>query len=363
MRAAWSVTLGFAALAVLPSPARADYKDSYRKGIELAEKGNWTEAARHMRAALAEQPREGEQVKLYGMRFEPYLPHYYLGLALSNAGDCEGALRAWDASQGQGAVQKTAQFKTLQKSREACQVRLAKKSPSAHPPGPDAAAVAQAVQAADGEIAKAEEAGRAIAALETDPLLAASWAQEAALGGGQKQARDLVASAKAKLQAAKDKRDLASIGEAREMASRASQQLDAVRQEAGRRREAARLTAEKKAADESRRTADKSPSPSPSPGPPAELLQAARAYFGGQYRAAADSLARVSYPGGPAAVQALLFRAAARHSLYVIGGQTDDALRQSALADVQALRKLDPRFTPDPQAFSPRFRQFFRTGS
>ena len=93
------LALGLAALALLAVPARADYKDSYRKGMELAEKGNWPEVARHMRAALEEQPREGEQVKLYGMRFELYLPHYYLGLALFNGGDCEGALRAWDSSQ------------------------------------------------------------------------------------------------------------------------------------------------------------------------------------------------------------------------------------------------------------------------
>ncbi len=360
MRCARRAALALAAL-LLASPARADYKDSYRKGVELAEKGNWAEVARHMRAALAEQPREGEQVKLYGMRFEPYLPHFYLGLAMANTGDCEGALAQWVTSQGQGAVQKTAHFKTLQKSRDACQTRVAKK-PTSPPSGPDPA-VGQAVQAAENELAKAEEASRALAALESDPLLAAGWDQDAALGGAQKQARDLAASARTKLQSAKGKGDLAQIAEAREMAARAAQQLEGVRQEGGRRRESARLAAEKKAAEDARRADLRSPTPSASAGPPAELLQAARAYFGGQYRTAADSLAKVTYPGGPAAVHALLFRAAARHSLYVMGGQKDDTLRQSALADVQALRKLDPRFSPDAVAFSPRFREFFRKGS
>jgi hypothetical protein len=362
MRCPRPAALALVGLILLASPARADYKDSYRRGVELAEKGNWAEVARHMQAALAEQPREGEQVKLYGMRFEPYLPHYYLGLALANTGDCEGALAKWVISQGQGAVQKTAHFKTLQKSRDACQTRVAKKPPSAAPAGPDPAAVSQAVQAAENELARTEEAGRALAALETDPLLAAGWEQDAALGGAQKQARDLAASARTKLQAARGKSDLAQLAEAREMAARAGQQLEAVRQEAGRRRESARLAADKKAAEDARRADLRSPTPSASAGPPAELLQAARAYFGGQYRTAADSLARVNYPGGPAAVHALLFRAAARHSLYVMGGQKDDALRQSALADVQALRKLDPRFSPDVQAFSPRFREFFKKG-
>jgi hypothetical protein len=360
-------TAALALLALLPARARADYKDNYRKGVELAEKGNWAEVARHMQAALSEQPREGEQVKLYGMRFEPYLPQYYLGLALFNTGDCEGALRAWDASAGQGAVQKTAQFKTLQKDRDACQQRVAKKSPTP-PSGPDPAAVAAAVKAAEAEIAKAEEAGRGLATLEADPALAAGWAQDAALGGSVKQARELIAAARGKLNAAKAKGDLAQLADARDTATRAAQQMEGVWQEAGRRKEAARLAAEKKAAEDARRGADlRSSSPGVPPpaaaGPPAELVQAARAYFGGQYRAAAEALAHVSYASGPAAVQALLFRAAARHSLYVIGGQKDDGLRQSALSDVQALRKLDPRFTPDPQAFSPRFRTFFKSGS
>jgi hypothetical protein len=209
------------------------------------------------------------------------------------------------------------------------------------------------VQAAEGEIGKAEEAGRGLAGLEADPLLAAGWAQDASLGGAQKQARDLVAAARSKLQAAKGKGDLVQLAEAREMAARAGQQLEAVHQEAGRRRDAARLAA-------GRPPAATAAPPAPSSGPPAELLQAARAFFGGQYRVAADSLSRVSYTGGPAAVHALLFRAASRHALYVIGGQKEEALRDSARADVQALRKLDPRFAPDPQAFSPRFREFFR---
>jgi hypothetical protein len=57
--------------------------------------------------------------------------------------------------------------------------------------------------------------------------------------------------------------------------------------------------------------------------------------------------------------QILLFRAAARHGLYVTGGQTDDALRRQALIDAMACRRQSPALVPDAEAFSPRFREFF----
>ena len=84
--------------------ARADYQNAYKKGLDAVQRRAWADAAREMRAALGEQPTEGEQIKLYGMRFETYLPHYYLGLAHFGAGDCSQALRAWSDSESQGAV-------------------------------------------------------------------------------------------------------------------------------------------------------------------------------------------------------------------------------------------------------------------
>ena len=91
-------------------------------------------------------------------------------------------------------------------------------------------------------------------------------------------------------------------------------------------------------------------------------MQAARAYFAGDYRRATDALAQVDYPAGKAAAQARLFRAAARDALVVTGGQSDDTLRTAALADVQACRGLEPTLVPDAQAFSPRFVAFFTKG-
>jgi hypothetical protein len=378
---AWacSALVALAGLLAGGSPARADYREAYKKGVEAAGKGNWEEVARQMRAALAEQGREGEQIKVYGMRYEDYLPHYYLGLALANAGDCAGAVKEWDASQSQGAIQKSPQFKNLQKKRSECDVRLAAagpptpsvKAPTPKPAatGPDPAAVAQAAQAAELELSRADEAARGVAALESDPTLAPVWQQDDSLGPAQKRARELLASARSKLDAGKRGADLAPLGEARDLAVRAAQQFERVRQDAPKRRE--QRLAELKKLDEDRRRAEARPASPPTPpaspsarrGPPAELVQAARAYFDGRYRDAADILVRTTPQSGPPAVQAYLFRAAARHALYLVGGKSDDALRRAALDDVSACRRLDRSFTPDPQAFSPRFVQFFLRGN
>jgi hypothetical protein len=277
---------------VTAAGARADYRESYRKGIEAVDRGNWAEAAKRMREALAEQPREGERLKLYGMRFEDYLPHYYLGLALYNAKDCQGALQAWQVSDSQGAVRKTGRYKSLQSARAECQTRLAQAAPKPAAPSATPTAVAQAAPRGEPEPPKVVETPRPA------PSPAAPSATPSAV--------------------------------------------------------VPRATA----------------APSPTPlavkpvrpsAPPADLLAAAQAYFNGEYDDAAQALARTSYAGGRELMHALVLRAAARYALYQLGGEKEDGLRQQALADIQACRRLDPAFSPDPHVFSPRFTQLFKS--
>src|SRR6266545_2548787 len=105
-------------LLVVPALARADYKETYRKGIEAVDRKRWPEVARLMREAIAENAKEGERVKLYGLRFEAYVPHFYLGLALVNTGDCEAAVRAFDASEAAGAIRGTPRYADLLDARK-----------------------------------------------------------------------------------------------------------------------------------------------------------------------------------------------------------------------------------------------------
>jgi hypothetical protein len=133
----------------LPLSGRADYRESYRKGMEAVDRKQWAETAKHMQEALAENPKEGEKVRLYGSRFETYLPYFYLGLALVNTGDCEGAVKAFASSEEQGAIRGTPKQSELQDGRKKCEAKVAKAptpQPTLHPtprptPSPEPTAV------------------------------------------------------------------------------------------------------------------------------------------------------------------------------------------------------------------------------
>jgi tetratricopeptide (TPR) repeat protein len=339
------------ALVLAAAPlARADYRDSYRRGIEAVEKGRWAEAATHLRAAAAEQPKEGERVKLYGMRFEEYLPHFQLGQALFQAGDCEGALRAFSVSQAQGVVQKSQAFRTLERSRGECQKRAAAQLPAPPTPAP---AVAAAQKAGLADLARAEESARAVAALESDPTLAPVWKREEALAGAQARAAALAEIARRKLQG-RGTVDPAEVMAGREAAQKAAEVYEGVRTAAAAFRQAA---AHPTVAP---------PSASPTVAPPAvaprvpgDLLRVAEAYFAGRYRDVLTATAAVEPDDGAVGTQLLLFRSAARYGLYVTGGQSDDLLRRQAQIDATACHRQAPALVPDPEAFSPRFREFF----
>ena len=174
-------------LLLAPAVARADYKETYRRGIEAVDRKRWPEVARLMREAIAENAREGERIKLYGLRFEAYLPQFYLGLALVNTGDCEGAVRAFDASETAGAIRGTPRYADLIDGRKACASRLAQAAPpppsappqatpgvSAAPP-PSTVAPAKAEESAQ---AAREAAARAAASLPAPPAVSPSAAAE-----------------------------------------------------------------------------------------------------------------------------------------------------------------------------------------
>jgi len=261
----------------LPALALADYKESYRKGIEAVDRKQWAAVAPLMREAIAENPKEGEKVKLYGLRFETYLPHYYLGLALASTGDCDGALKAFAASEEQGAIRGTPKHAELLAGRKGCEAKIARAAPPPPTPSPSP---------------------RPTPAPEATPAPHPSPTPK---------------------------------------------------------------------------SPEPAPAPTPSPEPPtlspsaerpgrapAELLAAARAYFAGRYAESAAALARASAAGGPASAQSLLLRSASRYALYRMGGEQDVALRRQAAEDAAAARRADPSVTPDREAFSPAFLEFFR---
>ena len=89
-------------LALVATPALADWKQDYARGLEAAKDGRWADVDRHMQAALAGNSKPAERVRLYGQRYEAYVPQHYAGLAALRLGDCDKALALW--AQGGNAV-------------------------------------------------------------------------------------------------------------------------------------------------------------------------------------------------------------------------------------------------------------------
>jgi hypothetical protein len=93
------------------------------------------------------------------------------------------------------------------------------------------------------------------------------------------------------------------------------------------------------------------------------LEEGARLYFSGEYQQVLSTLD----PLGSAIdvhlqVHVHLFRAASYYALYVRSGETNDALRASAVTSIQRCKEIEPAFQPSAQAFSPRFLSFFQNG-
>ena len=94
---------------------------------------------------------------------------------------------------------------------------------------------------------------------------------------------------------------------------------------------------------------------------PNSLQQGADVFFKGQYEEALGLLTIEMLQGlGPSLrSHAHAIRAAAAFAVYERSGRTQEALRAQAIADIDACKLLDPAFTPNPDAFSPRFIAFF----
>lgn len=77
----------------------------FRDGVQAADREDWPAVEAAMRRAIQLNGQENSRrIAISGMRYEWYLPHYYLGLALLRQGDSRGAHQAWATSARQGVV-------------------------------------------------------------------------------------------------------------------------------------------------------------------------------------------------------------------------------------------------------------------
>lgn|GEM_PF-4899007 len=354
-RPGWSFVLlfGFAASRALSQ----DYETDFKNGLRARDHGSWKEAITYFKRAAEARPQEGtERIASAGVIGYPYLPHYYLGEAYANSGNCVAALEQLDESEKQGFVQKAGKLKDLQNLRANCQDRVARVVPSrpvAPALTPTAVAVLRvpptpvAVVAIPTQLPRPSPTENAIAQQMTAALPPLPRDVNIRING----ARKLLAETSRKplpAEAAVPKANLVRLlRDAQKLPSAAPSEIKAFDE---------RL----KIAISSLASALKPKPPQTFDVVPPPLREGASAYFAGDYASAAQILAAApDFPDRRAAAEAKLFRSAARYALYVIGGAKDSNLERSALQDASDCRRLDPQVSPSPRVFSPRFVEFF----
>lgn len=409
--------------------AHADFKRSYGSGVRDYTKGDYNDAIESLQEAIDEESTAQEKVRIYGMRYEPYMPYFYLGQAKFKNGDCAGALAAWNESITQGVIQNQDQFSEMQSNMATCDsmkvdvTRIAQDAQDAidalqgsidqfarlesesllssewnsrwQPELANARTTVQlltqqlqaAIDATDETAIRAIQAeaqGAASGITDTQSLALArvntirenqaqdsrrqlSEARESlvqAINAGKsiepKQGSEQMATLQQQLQT------LLTQGEGtidsgstnprqfRELAqniSNVSRRYNLAEQDWQAEQRQAQLAAENEAA--ARAAAQRRI-------PPNALKQAAEAYFAGNYESAVSLSNPDSLDEDRAKVQALLFRAAANHKIYILSGEQDTRAKQRSEDDIRAIKRLNSNFSPYIAAFSPRFLELFR---
>ena len=129
-----SVRCLLTALALLATPALADWKQDYARGLEAAKKGNWDDVDRYMKGALAGNAEPAERLRLYGQRFEAYAPQHYAGMAALRLGDCSAALRYWSQGGNESFVRGIPELADAeQQGRAECKTRLVRQGEATTP--------------------------------------------------------------------------------------------------------------------------------------------------------------------------------------------------------------------------------------
>lgn len=260
----------------------ADYEQSYRDGVTAYSKKRWQDTITAMKAAIRERPAESAKVvAIYGTWYEPYIPHYYLGMALSKAGACAEAVKELRETQKQGVLPRR-YMSEVEEVLSQCA--------DAEPPVPSATTATPKVP---------EPVTQTTQTLSGAPPPTAALETASAPKG-----------------------------------------------------EPPRPTTETRAPESK-------PKPRETPaGPPRDLIAGVDAYLRGDYAAALTVLQKARFTDDRSRAQALLFRAAAAHALFVIGRGAEKSLEDRALSDAREYKRLQRNRAPDARVFSPAFVRF-----
>ena len=347
--------------------AQSAFQEAFRDGMGAFEQRRWTDAATQFRRATQLKPESGENVRLYGVRFESYLPQFFLGRALYELGDLPGAVRAFDASEQSGAVKRTRYYQVLQDQRRDAQRRLVAATPPTVSPAP-----APAPLASNPPPPVPEPATPAPTPAPPSPVASAPPTPPAPSAEVLRAADQSIQHADRQRELFEQTRDLEEVrridAEVVRLEARARADLDTARQrlDSARRGNANDLSAVAELTQSAATGFERARQISEDIRKRilSSLVSASTLYFGGRYAAARNELNKLDYPAGFAGVQVRLFRAASAYALFITGGERDQKLRQEAETYVRECRRLaGAGFKPDPRAFSPRFVQFFERTS
>jgi hypothetical protein len=286
--------------------ASGDFKTSFADGIRALDQKRWRDAERAFRAALREQPDDtGARIVINGMITKPYVPTYYLGIALYGAGDCGGALEAWRQPERLKRLLPGDDARTLDRSRQDCEQRMARLNPP--PPPPSSSSLPRPSSSSVPPPPSSSVPPPPSSAPSSVPL------------------PEIPVSSAPRPPVSSSSVPLNPVSSIRPAPSSSSSSV-----------------------------------PAPAAATPDRLLNAARLFFRAQYAQASDALAGAQFERAGDRLQAELFRAASAYARYLTGGERDPRLRDEAAARVRGCRAMDPRFSPDPAYFSPRFVDFYR---
>ncbi len=396
------------------STAQAEFKRDYTVAKKSFEDGEYQDAIKKLKSAIADNPESAARVKLYGMRFDSYLPHYFLGQSYFRLGDCAAAISAWNQAINAGVIQEQDEFAQMESDLRDCNTQ-----------GIDITAIAQ--QAND-DIDSLDDAIVRYSGLQNESLLAREWAAtwQPDLSLAQQLATTLrqrltVATNDIEPDAIKAISNEAQQGaialNGREGLARA--QVAAIQAESAENKRLA-LEDARRGLQNSIRTAQAVDKPqggstqmstlltdlnnqiafgenlgSTAPElnireqtqiidnvlrrynvavqdwnaqqqsiaqrtPPPDLKKIAEAFFSGDYETAARLADPEEFSEDRARIQALLFRAAANHKLYVRNGEQQSSTLSQVQSDIRAIKRMNSGFSPYIAAFSPSFLSLFR---
>lgn len=411
-----SILLVLLHLAIPGVALSADAEKVYSYGKRAVERGKWTTAARSMVESIEADPRE----KKRGLG-SPYIPHFYLGLSLSELGDCELATRSLTRSRQYNVIQKTRYLSQLEQIESSCRAR------------------SETLSRVRLDLQSGLRLADKLEAKTDDPRLASFWNRGSPVPIEQfREARrglersETILESEGGVEISKQPRVVArlltddQISESNRTASHAVDLLRAL-DEAAREYEQEAVATRPELLDDVlekrlqavrawnatptrvRQSSDhdlsaefqrlttahlgnrevtieeletvrnelsefleeldvlaqKRPSPMPAPSrqAPAVLRQAAEAYFGGDYEQVLTVLDGAAFSESQEQAQLHLFRAAALYSLYLVGEQPDPSLLSGAQWNVRSCLEANATFEPLTEAFSPRFIDFFRQQS